>query len=88
MLFAGAGGMPNPVGQMRAALMMLELLDEGQTATVPVAASEAALAAGVRARDLGVTASTEEFTQIVLRHWGHAGATSQHALRTADWRAG
>jgi isocitrate/isopropylmalate dehydrogenase len=58
--------------------MMPGHLGEKEAATALAAAIEAALAAGVRARDRGRTASTREFTQVVLRH----------ALRTADWRVG
>jgi len=39
-----------------------------------VAAFESALAAGVRTRDLGGTASTEDFTQAVLRYCGSVDA--------------
>ena len=81
-------GVANPVGQMWAASMMLDHLGEKEAATALVAAFEAALAAGVRTCDLRGTASTEEFTQVALRHCGHAGATSRLALRTADWRVG
>ncbi len=75
-------GVANPVGQMWAVSMMLDHLGEKEAATALVAAFGAALAAGVRTRDLGGTASTEEFTQVVLRHCGHVEATSRHALGT------
>jgi len=73
---------------MWAASMMLGHLGEKEAATALVADFEAALGAGVRTRDLSSTAAIGEFTQVVLRHCGHAGATSRLALRTADWRVG
>jgi hypothetical protein len=75
-------------GQMWAASMMLNHLGEKQAATALVAAFEVALAAGVRTRDLGGTASAEEFTQAVLRHCGHVEDVSPDGRGTADWRAG
>jgi tartrate dehydrogenase/decarboxylase/D-malate dehydrogenase len=87
-LDAAGPGAANPVGQMRAAPVMLGHLGEKETATALFAAFEAALAAGVRTRGLGGPASAREFTQVVLRHCRHAGATSRHALRTADGRVG
>ena len=59
-------GVANPVGQMWAAAMMLEHLGEAEAATTLIAAFEAALADGVRTRDLGGTAGTAEFTEAVL----------------------
>ena len=61
-------GIANPVGQMWAAAMMLEHLGEAEAGAALVAAFEAALADGVRTRDLGGTAGTEEFTEAVLAH--------------------
>ena len=55
-------GIANPVGQMWAAAMMLEHLGEAEAGATLVAAFEAALADGVRTRDLGGTAGTDEFT--------------------------
>ena len=46
--------------------MMLEHLGEADAATALVGAFEATLADGVRTRDLGGTAGTEEFTGAVL----------------------
>ena len=60
-------GIANPVGQMWAAAMMLDHLGEPDGARRLTAAFEAALAAGVRTRDLGGQASTSEFTDAVLR---------------------
>ena len=61
-------GIANPVGSMWAAAMMLEHLGEVQAGTTLVAAFEAALADGVRTRDLGGTAGTEDFTEAVLTY--------------------
>ncbi len=61
-------GIANPVGQMWAAAMMLDHLGEQLAASVLVDGFEAALAAGIRTRDLGGTASTDEFTKAVLEH--------------------
>jgi tartrate dehydrogenase/decarboxylase / D-malate dehydrogenase len=61
-------GVANPVGQMWAAAMMLEHLGEAEAARQLIDAFEAALAAGVRTKDLGGTAGTEAFTEAVLRH--------------------
>jgi tartrate dehydrogenase/decarboxylase / D-malate dehydrogenase len=66
-------GIANPIGQMWAASMMLDHLGQKDAAIALVAAFESALAAGVRTRDLGGTASTEDFTQAVLRHCGSVG---------------
>jgi tartrate dehydrogenase/decarboxylase/D-malate dehydrogenase len=63
-------GVANPVGQMWAAAMMLDHLGEQEAAAALVAAFEAALASGVRTRDLGGNASTQEFTEAVLRGCG------------------
>jgi tartrate dehydrogenase/decarboxylase/D-malate dehydrogenase len=65
-------GIANPVGQMWAAAMMLDHLGEAAAAEALMAAFEAALAAGVRTRDLGGTASTTEFTNAVLDQCGRA----------------
>jgi tartrate dehydrogenase/decarboxylase/D-malate dehydrogenase len=59
-------GIANPVGQMWAAAMMLEHLGETDASTALISAFEDALRAGVRTRDLGGTAGTEEFTAAVL----------------------
>jgi tartrate dehydrogenase/decarboxylase/D-malate dehydrogenase len=61
-------GIANPVGSMWAAAMMLEHLGEVQAGATLVAAFEAALADGIRTRDLGGTAGTEDFTEAVLTH--------------------
>jgi tartrate dehydrogenase/decarboxylase/D-malate dehydrogenase len=60
-------GIANPVGQMWAAAMMLDHLGQPEAARVLVDGFESALAAGVRTRDLGGTASTAEFASAVLR---------------------
>ncbi len=61
-------GVANPVGSMWAAAMMLEHLGEEAGSAALIAAFEAALHDGVRTRDLGGTASTQQFTQAVLQH--------------------
>jgi tartrate dehydrogenase/decarboxylase/D-malate dehydrogenase len=61
-------GIANPVGQMWAAAMMLDHLGQPEAARALTDAFEAALAAGIRTRDLGGTASTTEFTDAVLAH--------------------
>jgi tartrate dehydrogenase/decarboxylase/D-malate dehydrogenase len=61
-------GIANPVGSMWAAAMMLEHLGEVQAGATLVAAFEAALADGIRTRDLGGTAGTEDFTEAVLTY--------------------
>jgi tartrate dehydrogenase/decarboxylase / D-malate dehydrogenase len=61
-------GVANPVGQMWAAAMMLEHVGETDAAGRLIAAFETVLADGVRTRDLGGTAGTEEFTSAVLQH--------------------
>jgi tartrate dehydrogenase/decarboxylase / D-malate dehydrogenase len=59
-------GLANPVGQMWAAAMMLDHLDQPAAARALIEGFETALAAGVRTRDLGGTASTTEFADAVL----------------------
>jgi tartrate dehydrogenase/decarboxylase/D-malate dehydrogenase len=59
-------GVANPVGQMWAAAMMLEHLGQPEAADALVDAFEATLRAGVRTRDLGGSAGTDEFTEAVL----------------------
>ncbi len=61
-------GVANPVGTMWAAAMMLEHLGEIQASAALIAAFETALTDGVRTRDLGGTAGTDQFTQAVLAH--------------------
>ncbi|MFF9778618.1 tartrate dehydrogenase [Streptomyces sp. NPDC013978] len=63
-------GVANPVGQMWAGAMMLEHLGRPAAARRIVAAFEAALADGVRTRDLGGRASTDDFTDAVLAQLG------------------
>jgi tartrate dehydrogenase/decarboxylase/D-malate dehydrogenase len=70
-------GMANPVGQMWAAAMMLDHLDQPAAASALVESFESALAAGVRTRDLGGTASTTEFAGAVLRNWSRVAESSQ-----------
>ncbi len=60
-------GLANPVGQMWAASMMLEHLGEQAAANALLAAFEGVLADGVRTGDLGGTASTQEFSDAVLK---------------------
>jgi tartrate dehydrogenase/decarboxylase/D-malate dehydrogenase len=59
-------GIANPIGQIWAAAMMLEHLGESAAAAALIAAFEATLADGVRTRDLGGSAGTEDFTGAVL----------------------
>jgi tartrate dehydrogenase/decarboxylase/D-malate dehydrogenase len=59
-------GVANPVGQMWAAAMMLDHLGQQQASHQLVGAFESVLATGVRTRDLGGTATTEEFTAAVV----------------------
>ncbi len=66
-------GVANPVGQMWAAAMMLDHLGQAAAAASLTASFESALAAGVRTRDLGGTASTGEFTDAVLQRCRVAG---------------
>jgi tartrate dehydrogenase/decarboxylase / D-malate dehydrogenase len=61
-------GLANPVGQMWAAAMMLDHLGQPAAASALVDGFESALAAGVRTRDLGGTASTADFASAVLRN--------------------
>jgi tartrate dehydrogenase/decarboxylase / D-malate dehydrogenase len=61
-------GIANPVGQMWAAAMMLEHIGEAAAAATLTAGFESALAGGVRTRDLGGTAGTEEFTDAVVSY--------------------
>ncbi|BBG03738.1 MULTISPECIES: isocitrate/isopropylmalate dehydrogenase family protein [Pseudonocardia] len=61
-------GIANPTGQIWATSLMLDHLGESTAAAALLAALEAALASGVRTRDLGGTAGTDEFTSTVLDH--------------------
>jgi tartrate dehydrogenase/decarboxylase/D-malate dehydrogenase len=65
-------GIANPVGTMWAAAMMLEHLGEPTAAATLIAAFESALADGTRTRDLGGSATTDEFTDVVLARCGSA----------------
>lgn len=66
-------GIANPVGQMWAGAMMLDHLGEAEAATEMIAAFEACLSSGTRTRDLGGTASTNEFTTAVLNQVNKLG---------------
>jgi tartrate dehydrogenase/decarboxylase/D-malate dehydrogenase len=60
-------GVANPLGAIWSAAMMLEHLGHPEAAEEVVAAFSHVLATSpVRTRDLGGTASTEEFTEAVL----------------------
>ncbi|QAY73421.1 tartrate dehydrogenase [Agromyces protaetiae] len=59
-------GIANPIGQIWSGAMMLDSLGRRPAADHLVAAFELALADGVRTRDLGGTASTEEFASAVV----------------------
>jgi len=71
-------GVANPLGQIWSGAMMLDTLGHPRASAHVQAACEAALAVGVRTRDLGGTASTVEFTTEVRR---------QISLLTADYAA-
>jgi tartrate dehydrogenase/decarboxylase/D-malate dehydrogenase len=68
-------GVANPVGQMWAASMMLDHLGQHAAAGALIDGFETALAAGIRTRDLGGTASTDEFTKAVLHELDHIETT-------------
>jgi tartrate dehydrogenase/decarboxylase/D-malate dehydrogenase len=55
-------GIANPIGQIWSGAMMLDALGHPAAARDLEAAFEGALASGVSTRDLGGTASTQEFT--------------------------
>ena len=59
-------GVANPVGQLWAGALMLEHLGEVHASRRLVAAFESALADGTRTRDLGGTATTEDFVGAVI----------------------
>ncbi|RLP75598.1 tartrate dehydrogenase [Mycetocola tolaasinivorans] len=59
-------GIANPIGQIWSGAMMLNQLGAPRAAAHLEAAFEAALAAGVRTRDLGGTATTEQMTAEVI----------------------
>jgi tartrate dehydrogenase/decarboxylase / D-malate dehydrogenase len=59
-------GIANPIGQIWSGAMMLDALGHPAAARHLEAAFDAALEAGVRTRDLGGTASTQEFTAATL----------------------
>jgi tartrate dehydrogenase len=61
-------GIANPIGQIWSGAMMLEHLGETSAANHLVKAFEAALANGVRTRDLGGIASTAEMTAAVIEN--------------------
>jgi tartrate dehydrogenase/decarboxylase/D-malate dehydrogenase len=69
-------GIANPVGQIWAASMMLDHLGQHAAASALINGFESALAAGVRTRDLGGTATTSQFTNAVLQHCGRAEPAS------------
>lgn len=62
---AGAG-VANPMSQVISGAMLCEHIGQGAAGRAAVAAMERALAAGVRTRDVGGGASTEEFVSEVL----------------------
>jgi tartrate dehydrogenase/decarboxylase/D-malate dehydrogenase len=68
-------GVANPLGQMWAASMMLDHLGQHAAAGALIDGFETALAAGIRTRDLGGTASTDEFTKAVLHELDHIEVT-------------
>jgi tartrate dehydrogenase/decarboxylase/D-malate dehydrogenase len=59
-------GIANPIGQIWSAAMMLEQLGEGAAGAALVEAFSSVLASGVRTRDLGGSAGTEEVTEAVV----------------------
>ena len=76
-------GIANPVGQMWAAAMMLEHIGEAGAGEILMAGFEAALAGGVRTRDLGGTAGTEEFTDAVVSYCRGVASSSQTGVSDA-----
>jgi tartrate dehydrogenase/decarboxylase/D-malate dehydrogenase len=56
-------GIANPIGAIWSGAMMLDHLGEAEAAAEVMAAVERVLAAGTRTRDLGGTASTDEFVR-------------------------
>jgi tartrate dehydrogenase/decarboxylase/D-malate dehydrogenase len=63
-------GIANPVGAIWSGAMLLEHLGEDEAAAAVMEAVEAAMAAGVRTRDLGGSASTEDVTRAVCNELG------------------
>ena len=59
-------GVANPVGQIWAGAMMLDHLGHANAASHLIRAFESVLASGVSTRDIGGTATTDEFTEAVL----------------------
>ena len=59
-------GIANPLGQIWSGAMMLDHLGAAEAAAHLERAFEAALASGIRTRDLGGTATTEQFVTAVL----------------------
>jgi tartrate dehydrogenase/decarboxylase/D-malate dehydrogenase len=59
-------GIANPVGAIWSAALMLDHLGHGDAATAVMDAMNGALAAGIRTRDLGGSASTDELTAAVV----------------------
>jgi tartrate dehydrogenase/decarboxylase/D-malate dehydrogenase len=76
-------GIANPVGQMWATAMMLDHIGEAGAGAILMAGFEAALAGGVRTRDLGGTASTEEFTDAVVSYCRSAASSSHTGVSHA-----
>ncbi|MGW5360277.1 tartrate dehydrogenase [Actinopolymorpha pittospori] len=68
-------GIANPIGQIWSGALMLDHLGQPRAAAHLVAAFEQALADGVRTRDLGGTAGTEEFVTAVLANIDRVGPT-------------
>jgi tartrate dehydrogenase/decarboxylase/D-malate dehydrogenase len=63
-------GIANPVGAIWSGAMLLEHLGEAEAAAAVMDAVERAMAAGVRTRDLGGSASTEDVTRAVCNELG------------------
>nr|MDT0662536.1 tartrate dehydrogenase [Micromonospora sp. DSM 115978] len=61
-------GVANPLGQIWTGALMLDQLGEPAAAAELTHAFESCLAAGVRTRDLGGTAGTEDFTAAMEQH--------------------
>ena len=66
-------GIANPLGAIWSASMLLDHLGQPEAGAEVLDAAFATLAAGVRTRDLGGTASTEEFTRAALARVGSVG---------------
>lgn len=65
-------GIANPIGQVWSGVMMLEHLGYPDAAADLATAFESAIADGIRTRDIGGTANTEEVVVAILERLGHS----------------